>query len=484
MIGSEAVPFSKTGGLADVLGALPIALARLGWRVTLVVPRYRGTSAGTLVGRYPITVGGYHADVGFFEAPLADGARAILIDEPGLYDREGLYGTAQGEYADNARRFAMLVRAAFEFAAREGERPTVVHAHDWQAGLAPVYLKSFYADTRSCAARRASSRFTTWRIRACSSRTGCRASICRGTCWDSIGMEFWGKISFLKGGSERRGRHHDRQSSSTRAKFRRRSTAAGWKACCSGAPAISWAFSTGSTSTSGIPRAIAYLPMPFSIDDLAGKRAAKVAVLARYGLPHEGAAVERPLIGMISRMVAQKGLDLIAGLEDQLPLLGASFVVLGTGDAHYQDFWRRLAARYPDRIGVQVGFDESLAHLIEAGSDIFLMPSRFEPCGLNQMYSLRYGTIPLVRKVGGLADTVVDYQPGTAGGNGFVFEDYSPAALLGTLQRALDIYRDAAAWRALQAPGMASDHSWDRSAREYVRIYGRAVTKGELNGSG
>ena len=164
----------------------------------------------------------------------------------------------------------------------------------------------------------------------------------------------------------------------------------------------------------GTPRDDRYLPRPFSIDDLAGKRAAKVAVLARYGLPSEGAAAERPLIGMISRMVAQKGLDLIAGLEDQLPLLDASFVVLGTGDAHYQDFWRRLAARYPDIIGVQVGFDESLAHLIEAGSDIFLMPSRFEPCGLNQMYSLRYGTIPLVRTVGGLADTVVDYQPGTA----------------------------------------------------------------------
>jgi len=377
----------------------------------------------------------------------------------------------------------MLVRAAFEFAAREGERPTVVHAHDWQAGLAPVYLKSFYAGHPVL--RGTPSVFTIhnmayqgvfepdWLPRL-------------DLPWDMLGldrMEFWGKINFLKGGL------NDSEVITTVSQQYAREIQTPEYGC-----GLEGVLQRRSGDLVGILNGIdvedwnpahdRYLPMPFSIDDLTGKRAAKVAVLARYGLPNEGAAVERPLIGMISRMVPQKGLDLIAGLEDQLPLLGASFVVLGTGDAHYQDFWRRLAARYPDRIGALVGFDESLAHLIEAGSDIFLMPSRFEPCGLNQMYSLRYGTIPLVRRVGGLADTVVDYQPGVTGGNGFVFEDYSPAALLGTLRRALDIYRDADAWRALQAPGMASDHSWDRSAREYVRIYGRAVTKGELNGSG
>ena len=178
---------------------------------------------------------------------------------------------------------------------------------------------------------------------------------------------------------------------------------------------------------------------------------------------------------MISRMVDQKGFDLIAALADDLPRLDASFVVLGTGEARYQDLWTRLAAAHPDRIGVRIGFDESLAHLIEAGADIFLMPSRFEPCGLNQMYSLRYGTVPVVRAVGGLADTVTDYAPGRKSSTGFVFEAYTPAALLEALKRALALFPDREKWRALQVAGMKQDHSWDRSAREYVKIYERAL---------
>jgi starch synthase len=174
-------------------------------------------------------------------------------------------------------------------------------------------------------------------------------------------------------------------------------------------------------------------------------------------------------------MIDQKGLDLVAALADELPRLDAAFVVLGTGEARYQDMWTRLAAAHPDRIGVQIGYDESLAHLIEAGADIFLMPSRFEPCGLNQMYSLRYGTVPVVRAVGGLADTVTDYAPSRKGATGFVFEPYTPAALLEALRRALGLYPDRKKWQRLQAAGMKQDHSWDRSAREYVKIYERAL---------
>jgi starch synthase len=164
-------------------------------------------------------------------------------------------------------------------------------------------------------------------------------------------------------------------------------------------------------------------------------------------------------------------------LRDQLPALDATFVVLGSGEARYQDFWRRLAAAHPDRVAVHVGFDESRAHLIEAGADVFLMPSRFEPCGLNQMYSLRYGTVPVVRDVGGLADTVRDYAPRRRASTGFVFQDYTPAALLGALNRALELYRDERKWRQLQQAGMQQDFSWDRSAREYVKIYRRAMRK-------
>ena len=222
-----------------------------------------------------------------------------------------------------------------------------------------------------------------------------------------------------------------------------------------------------------------YLPQPFSADDLSGKRAAKAALLAEYGLPADAETLARPLIGMISRMVDQKGFDLIERLAGELPLLDVSIVVLGTGEARYQDLWRTLALAHPRKIGARIGFDEGLAHLIEAGADIFLMPSLFEPCGLNQMYSLRYGTVPIVRRVGGLADTVRDYRPGRFDATGFAFDEYSEGALLDTIRRALAIYRDnPGVWRTLQANGMGQDLSWDRSAREYVKIYEDAIFRG------
>jgi starch synthase len=221
-----------------------------------------------------------------------------------------------------------------------------------------------------------------------------------------------------------------------------------------------------------------FLPVPYSATNLPAKRVSKAAVLSHYGLPTDDDNLARPLIGMISRMVDQKGFDLIERLAGELPQLDANFVVLGTGDSRYQEMWRSLASAHPHKIGAQIGFDEGLAHLIEAGADIFLMPSLFEPCGLNQMYSLCYGTVPIVRRVGGLADTVQDHWPGRPDATGFVFDDYSPWALLDAIRRALATYWDKDTWRMLQANGMRQDLSWDRSAREYVKMYENAITKG------
>ena len=220
-----------------------------------------------------------------------------------------------------------------------------------------------------------------------------------------------------------------------------------------------------------------FLPRPFSVDDLSGKEAAKRGVLNRYALPTDESTMARPLIGMISRMIDQKGFDLIASAADELTRIDATWVVLGTGEPRYQDLWRGLAGRYRDRFGVRIGFDEELAHLIEAGADIFLMPSRFEPCGLNQMYSLHYGTVPVVHGVGGLADTVRDYLPGNRRSTGFVFREYTASALMAALERALAVFRNQTAWKALQATGMRVDNSWDRSAREYVKMYERALSR-------
>jgi starch synthase len=474
IIGSEALPFAKTGGLADVLGALPPALARLGWDVTVALPRYRGVETGSRVGGFPLTVGGQGHDVTLYEAPL-DGARALLIDIPALFDREELYGVGSADYPDNPRRFACLVRAALEYAGGAPSAPSVVHAHDWQAGLAPVYLKTRFGGHRTLGA--APCVFTIhnlayqgtfepdWLPRLDLSR-------------DLLGveaLEFWGRISLLKGGinySELITTVSPRYAAEIQTPefgfgfdgiLRRRS--ADLVGVLNGIDVEQW-------NPAGDP----HLPAPYGADDLAGKHAAKRAVLDRYGLLSDDAALKRPLVGMISRMVDQKGFDLIAALPSEIAGLDASFVVLGTGEPRYQDYWRGLAARHPERIGARIGFDEGLAHLIEAGADLFLMPSRFEPCGLNQMYSMRYGTVPVVRRVGGLADTVRDYSPGHPDATGFVFEEYTPAALLAALSRALALFREPAAWRALQLAGMRQDHSWDRSAREYVKIYERAMS--------
>jgi starch synthase len=474
-IGSEALPFSKTGGLADVLGALPSAVARVGWEVTLVTPRYRGVNAGTLVGQFPLSVGGEKREVAFYEAPLEGGARAILVDCPDLFDREALYSVENVDYADNARRFAFLVRAALEFAGR-GWVPSVVHAHDWQAALAPVYLRTLYAAHPTL---------------------GGTASVLTihnlayqglfGSDWlprldlapDFLSvdrLEFWGRISLLKGGIN----DADLLTTVSRKYAEEIQTPTlgfGFDGILRRRSADLVGILNGIDTASWDPGHDRFLPEPFSARNLSGKRAAKRELLARYGLPTGNGAMARPLVGLISRMVDQKGFDLLASIAGELPQLDACFVVLGTGEARYQDLWTALAARYPDRIGARIGFDEGLAHLVEGGADLFLMPSQFEPCGLNQMYSLRYGTVPIVRRVGGLADTVRDFTPRSLRSNGFVFDDYTSEALLATLRRALAVFPDRRRWRALQIAGMGLDYSWDRAAREYVTIYERAVAR-------
>ena len=466
LVGSEATPFAKTGGLADVLGALPSALARLGWDATLVLPRYRGVQAGTLIDRCTISVGAFSADARFFEAPLRHGARAVLVDVPELYDRDDLYGTGGVDYPDTPRRFAVLARAALELTARRGIRPSIVHAHDWQAGLVPVYLKALY-DGHPVLGGLASV-FTIHNL-AYQGLFEADWLPRLDLSWDLLSvdrMEFWGKVSFLKGAL------NDAAMITTVSKtyaveiqtselgfgfdgiLRRR--AEDLVGILNGIDTLEWD-----------PARDPFLPTPYSVRSVEGKQAAKVELLRRYGMPTDDGVLKRPLIAMISRMVDQKGFDLIAALAGELPLLDASFTVLGTGEPRYQDLWQSLAAAYPDRIGAHIGFDEPLAHLVEAGADMFLMPSRFEPCGLNQMYSLRYGTVPIVRAVGGLADTVHDDI------DGFVFRDYTPAALLEAMGRALERFTDRRKWRAMQTAGMKQDLSWDRSAREYVRMYKR-----------
>lgn len=477
MIGSEALPFSKTGGLADVLGSLPPAIARLGWDVTFFVPRYRGVDAGEFRERFGLTVGGYYSDVSLYEAPMGDGARAMLVDEPSLFDRDSLYGNHDGDYDDNPHRFALLARAALEWALRQPHGPAVVHAHDWQAALAPVYLRSIYRLNPTIGSSRAVMTIHNLAYQGWFDASWMPRLDLPWELYTIDQLEFYGRMNFLKGGIV----NADAVTTVSPRYAREIQTKEGGR----GFDGILQArqervvgILNGIDTREWDPTTDRHLPQPFGIHDLAGKRAAKLAVLQHYRLPTDDGACERPLIGMISRMTDQKGLDLIQRIAGELPQLDATFVVMGTGEPQYQDMWRMLAHHHPQKIGVQIGFEEQLAHVIEAGLDMFLMPSLFEPCGLNQMYSLRYGTVPIVRRVGGLADTVQDYQPGRSDATGFVFEDYSSWALLETIRRALATFADKAAWRALQVNGMQLDLSWDRSAREYVKIYENVVTRG------
>lgn len=469
MVGSEALPFSKTGGLADVLGALPLALGKLGHRVTVMTPRYRGVQAqGTSRTIQVSGIGGPIADTRLVEQPLADNVRAVLVDRPELYDRDSLYG-AGGDYPDNPRRFAFLCKAALEYAVQSNETFDILHAHDWQAALAPVYLRTRYADQPRLS--RMTAIFT---IHNLAYQGNFHASwlgpLELGPEMLSLdAMEFWGQISLLKGGIVFSDSVTTVSPSYAR-EIQSEEYGCGFDGILATRAADLHGILNGIDTDRWDPRRDPFLPEPYDEHTLEKKDAAKRALidLLSPGIAFENFA--RPLVGMVSRLVDQKGLDLFAELAPVLPAYG-SFAVLGTGDPRYERLLRELAAAYPERFAVKIGFDESLAHLVEGAADIFLMPSSFEPCGLNQMYSMRYGTVPVVRATGGLDDTVTDYNDAAGTGTGFKFKPYTAAALLAAMERAKTAFANPRIWTQLQAAGMRQDFSWDRSAREYVKLY-------------
>jgi starch synthase len=473
MVGSEAAPFAKTGGLADVVGALPRALARLGHEVDVVMPRYRGITAGTADRTLKVSLGGLVADATCYVASH-EGVRTIFIDHPGYFDRDYLYGAPDHDYPDNPERFAFLCQAALDWAVESGAHYDVVHAHDWQAGLVPVLLARMLASRTVL--RRLPTVFTIHNL-AYQGVFDASWLPHLGLGWSLMrmdAMEYWGRISYLKAGVV-----FSRLITTVSPRYAQEIQT----------PELGFGFDgilrERASDMVGILNGIDYdqwdpardpnLPAPYSAADLTGKHRAKRALLERYQLPADEEALARPVVGIIARMVDQKGFDLLADIADELPRLG-TIVLLGSGERRYEDLWLGLAARHPGQVGVQIGFDEPLAHLIEAGADLFLMPSQFEPCGLNQMYSLRYGTVPLVHETGGLADTVRNFDAATGAGTGFSFGEYSPQALLGTLRWALGVFTDRQVWARIQAAGMQQDFSWEASARRYVEVYERART--------
>jgi starch synthase len=473
MVASEVHPFAKTGGLADVLGALPPALAKLGHQVDVVMPKYRGITVGTSIGQVTVTLGG-QVDAADVSAVVDRNVRYVFVSHDAYFDREYLYGAASRDYPDNPERFAFLSQAAVTWAASTGHQYDIVHAHDWQAGLVPLLVQRTVP-----AWRRRNRPSTAFTIHNLAYQGVFDASWLPrlGLGWDLMrvdALEFWNRISYLKGGIMFAGVI---------------TTVSPRYAQEIQTPELGFGFDgilrSRSSDLVGILNGIDYdqwdperdvnLPVPFGASKMAGKAAAKRRVLEAFGLPRTTDIRRRPLVAMISRMVDQKGFDLLGQISDALPALGASFVLLGSGEPRFETQWRELAIRHPTRIGVRIGFDDAFAHLMEGGADLFLMPSRFEPCGLNQMYSLRYGTVPVVHATGGLFDTVHNVDENTGSGTGFTFNEYSPVAMLGALGRALQVFENRPAWRRIQRAGMCEDFSWDASAREYVKVYERVA---------
>ena len=467
----EMGPYVKSGGLADISASLPKALVRMGHRVTVVLPRYKAIwfPPGEFAGSVHVPVDGMPRSAGFYRTRTEAGVDVVFVEYPPFYDRPVLYG----DYEDNRLRFAFLARAALEYFRSRGERPSVFHAHDWQTGLVPVYLKSFYWDDPTL--HRMPSVFTIHNV-AYQGQFGVDTVGVLGLPWNlgtSFALEYHGSISYLKGGTvfaemvntvsptyalEIQGPEHGFGFDGVV-----RSRAGDVVGILNGVDYEEWD-----------PSVDRHIARPYSATDLSGKAAGKADLLRAYGLPE---FPDLPLVGVTSRLVWQKGFDLVAGSWWDFLHRPLRMVVLGTGDHDVQEGLRSLQQRDPDRFSVRFAYDEGLAHKIMAGSDVFLMPSRSEPCGLTQMYALRYGTVPVVRSTGGLADTVEPFDARKRTGTGFRFETADGTGLMWALDQALEAWKDRSAWTALQKRGMSRDFSWERSGREYVELYRRAMGK-------
>ncbi len=468
MVSSEASPWAKSGGLADVVGALPAALRRLGHPVAVVIPRYMhalSAPAVRIADHVSIPLGSGFRDVNIWSLD-SQGVTIYFVEDMGLYGRDGLYGDRYGEFGDNHVRFALLCRAAIEIARRFF--PTdIFHCHDWQAGLLPLYLKEAPSVEPAFIGVKSVMTIHNLAYRGVFDRRKMGDISLPPRLYRTDLIEFMGQISLLKAGLV----YADALTTVSRKYAEEIQTPEQGEG-------LDGLLRARSASLTGIvngvdyamwdPKTDRHLPAHYSAAQLAGKRLCKSELVREMGLAE--AAMDRPLLGIISRFAVQKGFDILREIAwEMMTNDDVYLVVLGNGDRDLEQMFGYLKTHYQDRVGLKIGFDDGLAHRIEAGSDIFLMPSHYEPCGLNQMYSLRYGTVPVVRATGGLDDTVQATPPEEA--TGFKFSDYNGRALLGSIRAACKAWEDTETWTGMQVRGMQKDFSWGASAEEYSRLY-------------
>jgi starch synthase len=470
MVASEAVPFAKTGGLADVVGALASALRSRGCRVFIIMPLYRVVPDDLVRPtrtRLKVPVGDAPVAAGVWRGKGLGGVTTYLLDIPALYDRPSLYGDRGADYPDNLTRFTALSRGALELLRTLDIRPDILHVHDWQTALVPLYLRSlyrrdaFYRDTRSVLTLHNLSyqgRFDTADIAV----TGLEER------WATPRfLEYFGELRLLKGGILTA----DRLTTVSPTYEKEILTPAfgcGFDGVLRTRRAHLRGILNGIDTRMWDPATDPYLPARFSARHIQGKGRCRRALLEEMRLPSDLAT---PLFGVVNRLVEQKGLHLLVEALPDLLELDTRWVVLGNGDPGLELAIARVSTRYPDRVALRLDFDESLAHRIYAGIDYLMMPSVFEPCGLSQMYAMRYGSVPVVRRVGGLADSVTDLAEDPAAGTGFVFDDPDTGSLTAAIERAVGVYRDRDVWPALRRRAMRSDFSWKSSAQQYLDVY-------------
>jgi starch synthase len=474
---SECTPFAKTGGLADVVGALPRALTTLGHRVSVYLPLYTrvrkfldaepkyAVRSITIPFRY------YNRFVGVVDGGERDGVQFYFIECPELFDRQELYGPKGADYTDNAERFGLFCRAVIESAKSIGV-PEVFHLHDWQAALVPVYLRTTYASDRAL-----SSAATVLTIHNAAYQGTFPPTTTEQLLfpWDIFTMdkvEQFDHFNFLKGGLV----FSDKLTTVSRKYAEEIQTpefgeqldgilhkrAADLHGILNGVDYAQWDPATDHN-----------LAAHYTRENLEGKRVCRADLLHAFQL--ENVAETTPIIGIVSRLATQKGFDIVAQIAEKLAERDIVVTALGSGDPYYENLFRDWAFRHPASVAVRFGYNEVLSHKIEAGADMFLMPSRYEPSGLNQMYSLKYGTVPIVRATGGLDDTVEEWDPVKGIGTGFKFAGFNPLDLLEEIDRAIEAFHDKTGWLRLMRNGMAMNYSWSAPASEYVKVYEEAA---------
>ena len=472
-VSSEVVPFAKSGGLADVSGALPVALRESGMDVRVVMPYYASVKTGMLnktpvINGLAVPLGDMSLAARVFESKSQKRVPAYFIGREDLYGRPNLYGDSTGDYYDNLERFSYFSHAALRTSQEIDFRPDIIHCHDWQTGLIPALLKGpysvkFFSNTSVLFTIHNMGYQGVFPLNKLS-MTGLDSS----DYYHKEGLEYWGSISLLKSGIM----YADAVTtvSPTYAEeIQTHEFGMGMEGILANKKGALFGILNGVDYDVWNPEKDRHLARNYSIKNIAGKIICKKDLIREMNL--DPSLRDKPLFGMVSRLDKQKGLDMLLEIMDEFIALDAGFVLLGSGDGYIENTMKEIAKRHTGKIGTGIGFNDPLAHKIMAGSDIFLIPSRYEPCGLTQMYALKYGTVPLVRATGGLNDTVFQYDTNKKTGNGFKFNSATSGELLKSIRQASALYKDKAEWKKLVSNGMKEDFSWKKSAEKYIEIY-------------